>query len=246
MAYRTIVQKFGRNDTVGNNTWEDVWSRGGVYVWPQTAGKLNVSSDAAGDAAAGAGARTITVEGLDANFDATSETITMTGLSTTTGTVDFVRVDRAYVATAGTYATLTAGANAGTININTTAAVAVASIGLSTGGATVSFGQTELARYTVPRNRIAYIHSISLHVDSAQAADVAFFQRRNADDITAPLSPKRLVAFFDGVDRDRTLTPPHPWGPFPGKTDLWFAAKGAGGATAVEVQFTIEVLKQTQ
>ena len=117
----------GHNEAVGNGVWEDIWERGGVYAWPTAATKVNVSSDDAADTSTGAGARSVIIEGLDANLVEVTETIATAGLSTTTGSVDFFRVNKVYVETAGTYATLTAGSNLGDITVNTTGGDAVAS-----------------------------------------------------------------------------------------------------------------------
>ena len=63
---------------------------------------LDYSSSSANDAAAGTGARTITVYGLDKDWNPVSETITMNGQTKVVGTQTFRRVFSAYVKTAGT------------------------------------------------------------------------------------------------------------------------------------------------
>ena len=236
------VHKFGRNPAVGNGVWEDVWNRGGVYAWHTAGFTLLVSSSTAGDTAAGAGARTITVEGLATDLSTMSETISMLGTTTSTGGSTFFRVNRAYVATCGTYATLTGGSNQGLITINTSTGGAVAGLRTDTGTGTVGLGQTELARYTVPARKVAYIPSIHISVDSGKPARVVMFKRLDATTVAAPFSPKRLVIDFDAVAGTEDLRPKEPLGPFFAGTDLWWAAKGDGAQTEVSVDFEIELV----
>ncbi len=236
------VHKFGRNPEVGNNTWEDVWTRGGVYAWPTAAQTVHIVSNSADDAAAGTGARSVTIEGLDANLREVSETIATNGTSTSTGTQVFFRVNRAYVAAAGEYGTLTAGGNKGTIDINTSTGGAVAEIRISTGSGTVGLGQTEVGRYTVPARKVAYIASMHISVDASKPARVVMFQRRDAGTVAAPFTSPRIILDFDAVQGAEDLLPVEPIGPFPAGTDLWFAAKGDGNATEVSVDFEVETI----
>lgn len=235
-----VVHKFGRNPDVGNGTWEDVWSAGGVYAWPQTAGKVTIRSSTAGDGSAGAGARSVTVVGLSSAWAEQTETIATNGTGRVVGTKNFVRMYRAYVETAGAYATLTAGSNLGTISIRTTSSGMLSQIAVSTGSGTVGFGQTQMSHYTVPAGYDAWVRDIQISPKASKSVDVAFFQRRNADDTTVPVTSKRLVSYYDGLNSEFQVDHgPTPLGPFPAKTDLWWAAKGDGVASAVSVDYEI-------
>lgn len=66
-----------------------------------TASALDVTSSDAADAAAGTGARTIRVFGLNAAYQPVSEDFTMNGQTAVTGSVAFLRVHGATVLTAG-------------------------------------------------------------------------------------------------------------------------------------------------
>ncbi len=238
-----VIHKFGRNPAVANGVWEDVWLTGGTYVWPQAGSVLHVFSSTAADTVLGAGARTVTVQGLSTAFEEMSETIDLAGTSTSIGSLNFQRVNRAFVDDAGTYAGLVVGGNKGTITINTAGGDALATIGVDT---TVGLGQTEIARYTVPHNHVAFVKSIAIDVDAGKNADVAFFQRRKADVVAAPFTAKRLIVFFDGVLGHTDLQPTTPFGPFPEKTDLWMSAKGGGAATEVSANFEIVLFPEGQ
>ena len=57
----------GYAPTVTSGTEADLWGGGGEYNWPGTAGAITVISGSANDDAAGTGARTITVSGLNSD-----------------------------------------------------------------------------------------------------------------------------------------------------------------------------------
>lgn len=135
------LHKFGRNLDVDTAAAEDLWNQGGDYTFPAAAEVVDVVSDDANDTSAGTGARTLTIEGLDANYAEISETISMNGVTPVATSAAFLRVFRAYVATAGTNLT-----NAGTITgDNTTSSNVLLNI-------QPDEGQTLLGVYTVPAN----------------------------------------------------------------------------------------------
>lgn len=94
------VTVFGFNPDV-DTTQVSVWPLPSLITFPATALQMTVSSSSANDASAGTGARTIVVQGLDANYNEISETVTMNGQTAVTMTSAFLRVNYAYVATAG-------------------------------------------------------------------------------------------------------------------------------------------------
>ena len=55
---RYLKKVVGTNYSVGSSAYEDLWSGGGVYAWPQTAAQIEaISDDADDDYNAGSGAR---------------------------------------------------------------------------------------------------------------------------------------------------------------------------------------------
>lgn len=235
----TVIHKFGRNDDV-DTSYEDIWIRGGTFAWPTAADTLSLSSTSANDTSDGSGARTVTVEGLDSNFDALSETISLSGATPVTSSSSFLRVNRAYVDDCGTYATLTAGGNLGDIDIDfSTGSVPCARINFDG----IGFGQTEIARYSVPAGHTAYILEAAINVDSNKDALIALLQRQNADDTSAPVKARRVVQTFDGISGFhpglRFEAPLR----FPEKTDIWWAAVGSAVNTAVSIAFDIYLIE---
>jgi hypothetical protein len=94
------VTVFGFNPDV-DTTQVSVWPLPSLITFPASAIQMTVSSTSASDAAAGTGARTIVVQGLDTNYNEVSETVTLNGQTAVTMTASLLRVNYAYVATAG-------------------------------------------------------------------------------------------------------------------------------------------------
>jgi hypothetical protein len=95
--------KFGFNATCGN-TAETIWTQSNAYTWNAAAQLELTSTDADDTDTTGNGARSVTIEGLDANYAEISETVDMNGQTADAGsttTASFLRVNRMYVATAG-------------------------------------------------------------------------------------------------------------------------------------------------
>jgi hypothetical protein len=78
VGWHEPVHKFGFNAAVGTGL-ETVWAEGGLYSYLGTASTLYISSSSTDDTGAGTGARTVTVSGLDNNFDEKIETVTLNG-----------------------------------------------------------------------------------------------------------------------------------------------------------------------
>jgi hypothetical protein len=143
---------------------EDVWAAGGTRLLPTAAATCSVVSTSANDDGdpVGTGARTVTIEGLDANYDEITETVTMNGVGAVTTVQSFLRVNTASVATAGSAET-----NVGNISI-------------SIGGNIQAYiedteGHAHLALYTVPRNHTWFVTEYILTTGRQSAtADLQF------------------------------------------------------------------------
>lgn len=97
--HRSIVV-FGYNADVDTSV-ETVWPHGGILGFPSTAIQLSVSSSSANDTANGTGARTVYLEGLDANHNTITETVTLNGQTAVTTTKSYLHINNCYVLTAG-------------------------------------------------------------------------------------------------------------------------------------------------
>jgi hypothetical protein len=154
--------KFGFNPAVGT-TEESIWDQGGLYVYPTAAITMTVSSSSTNDAAAGTGARTVAIAGLDANYREIGETITLNGQTAVNTVNQYLRVFRARVTTAGS-----GGTNAGNIHIGT--GTVTAGVPATTyARVSAAEGQTLMAIYTVPAGYTAYIQQGTISTGTEQA-----------------------------------------------------------------------------
>jgi hypothetical protein len=98
-GHRSVVV-FGFNPDV-DTSQVSVWPLPSLITFPAAALQMTVSSSNANDTALGTGARTVVVQGLDANYNEVSETVTLNGQTAVTMTASLLRVNYAYVLTAG-------------------------------------------------------------------------------------------------------------------------------------------------
>lgn len=210
------------------------------YETPTTAVALEIVSSDAADAQNGAGARQITVVGLNASWEEVTQVVST---HATDGTIavsiptSLIRLYRWYVSSSGTYATIAAGSHVGTLTIRVAGGGATwSTIGISP----FPIGQSEIGCFTVPLGKTAYLLSKNIFVEGTKPADVYFFQRTNANDITTPYSgAMRLVDHEVGIDGPISLQSVSPKGPFVGPCDLGFMAKVATTAAVVSVEFEL-------
>lgn len=234
----SIVHKFGRNPAIGT-TFAPV-CMGGVYQTPQYGSATTLRIAAGGDAndtAAGSGARSITLQGLDETGALVSETIATAGASASSATTTtFSRLFRFYVEASGTYATASAGSHADDITIENGA-------GGTTWGVidATSFpqGQSEVGAYTVPAGYTGYITEMTMISDATKPTDILLFQRKDANQTAAPYSRMSKVMSTDNLTVMFNQNHINPLGPFPAHTDLGFMAKVAIGTASVAVDFEI-------
>lgn len=132
------VNIFGFNRTI-NTDYETIWNDGGTYDYPGSAVQMSAVSASASDTMA------VLISGLDDEYNALAEIITMNGTSAVTTANSFYRINSAVIL---------AGSNVGDITI-------------SNGGTTYAFieagvGTTQACVYTVPAKHSLYIFRISL------------------------------------------------------------------------------------
>jgi len=172
-----IVHVHGHNVNVGT-TRSTLWSIGTAdYVYPAAAGAMTLSSTSANDTVAGTGARTVKVEYLDGNYaEQTSDTMDLngqTGVTILKGGVNasILRVHKIKVITAGTGLQ-----NAGDIYVGTgaiTAGVPANKYGFADAG----YNRSQMAMYTVPAGKTAYIMEVVWEPSASKSIDTEFVIR---------------------------------------------------------------------
>lgn len=158
----TRVAALGNNPDIDTTTYpEDIWPVGGFYPWPTAATLLQIVSTSTSDTPTGTGAATILITGLDANYVAQTETITLNGTTPVVSTKQFLRVNGALVMSKGTGTTAYA-TNVGDIDIknNTTPTDILARIQAGSGISRSSV-------YTVPAGFTLAVNSVFLGINNA-------------------------------------------------------------------------------
>jgi hypothetical protein len=162
ISWHKTAFQFGINNTVGTS-FETIWTASSVYSYLSAASVLKISSASANDTSAGTGARTITITGLDANYNEISETVILNGQTAVNTVNSYLRVFSLKTQTAGS-----GGSNAGIVYAGT---------GTVTSGvpATVyaqveiGYNDSAMAIWTVPAGYTAYISSYSFTTNSSTA-----------------------------------------------------------------------------
>jgi hypothetical protein len=163
---------------------QTVWNSNTIWVPPTSAATMTVVSTSANDISAGTGARTVSIAGLDANYLEISETITMNGLTPVTTTKSYLRISRMTVASAGSTQS-----NAGVISISNTSLQ---------GSIVAGAGQSSFSIYTVPANKVAYMHS--LHLSSSKSTDGKFMLRTCINGVSRIRHSALLTGGFYSVE----------------------------------------------
>jgi len=228
------IRQFGRNTAVGG-TFTPI-SRSGFYRTPQVAAAplLRIRSGGnAADTANGAGARSVTLIGLDVNGDYLTETIATAGASASALTVNqFLRLTDARVATSGTYATQTALSHAASINIEDAAGNLWATIQ----DTDIPRGDTEIGSYSVPRNRTLFITNVKLQAEPSNKSNIVMFERSGILQSAPPYDAMVLIKEFPAFSGHAQFTfdPPIRINQL---TDVGFLAKTETSTTDVAVGF---------
>ena len=139
----------GYNGAVGTS-YETIWTESTIYVYPASATVIKISSSDANDTAAGTGARTATIIGLDGNYNQISETVSLNGQTSVNTTNSYLRVFHLMVNTAGSGGAAAGNIYAGVGTVTTGKPATVYGVYTADGGATACI-------YTVPAGYTGYI-----------------------------------------------------------------------------------------
>jgi hypothetical protein len=165
----------GQNPDVAQDTLEDIWDLGGIWVGPVEPRIHNLTSTNVNDTLGGTGLQVCLVVGLDEDYLEVSEDVVMDGLGPVATINRYSIIHRLVHAGVGS-----AGANLGTVSA-TAQVDATVTCAMRPG--------TNLSRssmYVVPDNKAAYLTRMSTHFsrDMSQPAsrvDVRLFVQRGFD-----------------------------------------------------------------
>ena len=179
VAGHSLVLLSGSNSDIDSASAETIWNGSTIFDPVTLAGTLSIASGDANDTAAGTGARTITIYGLDANYDALVETIALDGVTPVVTTGEFIAVNSCEVDTVGT-----GGSNAGEIT--------------ATNGAIIMFvmplgnNRTALGFYTSPAGKTVFLSRYNVSQSNASASEL-YASLSVREGTTSPI---RKVAHF--------------------------------------------------
>jgi len=157
------VNKFGYNASIGSSAFETVWDGSNLYTYIVTAGTAAVTSS---NTAADNGG-TVTVYGLDNDYNLAQETLT---IGAGAGTQVFKRVFRAVLETA----------NTGTENVGT---VTVTVDSKSAAIISPARGQTLMTLYTIPAGKKGYLVQLDIGNSKDLELEVALVFRNGASNV---------------------------------------------------------------
>lgn len=231
IPWHRSISVFGYSPDI-DTTRATVWP--GVGERPQlTAATIfKVSSSSTNDASAGTGARTILVQGLDANFAEISETVALNGQTSVDTTKQYLRINKLTVLTTGS-----GNSNAGVIYIGT----GVVTLGVP---ATIQdlipigYNTTVTGHYTVPAGYTAYVAAGSIGVGQGGGSNpitgfLLTMSPTNIEYVAAVVTLNNGYATFDFVYPVQ----------IPEKTDIEAAAIGATNNNQVSSYFNMVLIK---
>jgi len=221
---RTYVRRFGVNMGVGI-TQELIDTVGAVAPYrPQTPVTIEAVSTSPLDTAAGSGAQTIRVTGLDAVFAQKTSDITLNGTTPVTDS-QFIRVTKVEVIGVGTYG----GTNAGDITVRAVAGTTFVVV-------LAGYGQSFSSHFCVPAGFVGYITGANLGVDAGKAVDIMVHACDNANIVSAPFGAAQIVQYFAGVSGVSHYDYEVPIAIRP-YTDVWVTGAVASGTAHVSVEY---------
>ena len=200
------VNIFGFNRTISTD-YETIWNDGGTYAYPGSAVQMSAASASASDTMA------VLISGLDDEYNALAEIITMNGTSAVTTANRFYRINSAVIL---------AGSNVGDITI-------------SNGGTTYAFieagvGTTQACVYTVPAKHSLYIFRISLTSGTVNGNQYITYRNR-IDNSSGRILRVAEATWREGMQTfDRQI----PFRIAP-KSDFQFEAKSSSGTNELSI-----------
>ena len=235
-----VHHQFGRNIACPT-TYVPV-SDNGIYRTPQVGAATPLRIKAGGnaaDTAAGAGARSVRLWGLDENGDEVQEVIATAGTAASAATsASFIRLYHAEVEDSGTYGTQSAGSHVGNITIeNAAGGTDWAQIQLNGFPSAV----TGIGSISIPRGHAGFLCSININVDQTKSTDIIILKREGILQAAAPYKPIQKVQEFIGISSSITINFEIPI-KFTELSDLGVLAKVSNGTGAVSVDLEVLML----
>ena len=160
----SAVHKFGVVDGTVGTSWSTIWTQGEVngdqlVPWKDIADAGVVTVTSTGSGAAG-DTTDVTLEGLDANYNFQSETLTLNGTADVVGTKTWHRINRMFMEEETNVGSITA-----TVDGDVVSSIKAGR------------GQTLQAFYTIPAGKTGYLTHMQVSSSKNQAVEASLFVR---------------------------------------------------------------------
>jgi len=146
----SVLNIFGYQSTVGTSDI-CIWENAAPYVFPTSAVTMSVVSTSATDT----GTAQVLISGLDANHDAITEVVTLSGTTSVTTTNAFLHINNVRLISA---------ASGQLTNIGT---ITVTHNGITYAKILPSIGQTQMSQYTVPNGYSFYLTRVNSYAQQS-------------------------------------------------------------------------------
>jgi hypothetical protein len=220
------IRRFGTNAAVGTS-FVNVDNIGAVLPhMPSTSTKFEVVSTSVNDTAAGSGARTIEITGINTSWQLQVETLTMNGTTSVQSVNNYFRVTKANVITVGSYG----GSNIGDILVRVTGG------GTSFVQIAATKGQSFSSHFCVPLGYRGFISGSNLSTDSGKTVSLKVQSRAGANNVAAPFSAVDDIQYFDDIGGVQHFDYEIPI-PLLGATDVIVTAKTKTGTASVSFEY---------
>jgi hypothetical protein len=151
VAGHRIEHIFGYNPDIDSGTEETIWTYGGLYSHLAEPTILKISSGSTNDTAAGTGARTVYILGINGDGSEVAETVTLNGQTAVNTTYTYTEIQRMVVMTVGS-----GGVNAGQIYAGTGTVTTGVPANVY-GHIAVGENQSLMGHFTVPAGYTGYM-----------------------------------------------------------------------------------------
>lgn len=231
-AYRQgsveVVHKFGSSSLV-TTTPSDLWDLSTIQPQigrPPEALPVRIRSGGdVNDTAAGTGARSILILGINDSGEVAAETIVTAGASQSAQTTgNYWRVFRTDVMDTGVYS----GTNTGTIIIENTN-------GLGLSGILAANGQTGTTLFSIGGANQASLVSVDAFIEGTKSVNITMYQHTAFNKVVSPFGAVRVIGQWQQLPEGthdlvgRTSIPVAPW------SDTWFVATTNTSTSAVSI-----------
>lgn len=223
------VYIYGYSSSVGSTAqgplWEGLSPSGGSYVYPSSAVQMTLVSSSTSDTSS----LSVTIFGLDSNYNAINEVIALNGTTSVTTVNSYLRINSVVCYN---------GINVGNITVkNGSTLYAQINAGV---------GQTEMSVYTVPKGYTFYLYKVKAYANIGFTSSAYLnFQEYNKFNLAASGGAGVGASYFDAqstfvqsLDIDYQDTPlAHPNG-----TDIQFQVKASTGTNTIASLYALGYL----